>query len=156
MSLKGKRFRRDVGCTLIFLLDCDKHVERVDNKHTLFDGLAYNTCAYFFQLFWWESLTEHPDSVCNNDVNNEQHCRAYYMPNLWMRGQLFYCKRKKILFWFLFSSKRYPKYPDSVRHSCSFCIRRYSPCCKPVKLGHYSVLRPRILRVLLTLYGKMT
>ena len=34
--------------------------------------------------------------------------------------------------------------------------RRYSPCCKPVKPGHYSVLRPRILRVLLTLCGKMT
>ena len=27
---------------------------------------------------------------------------------------------------------------------------------KPVKPGHYSELRPRILRVLLTLYGKMT
>ena len=40
-------------------------------------------------------------------------------------------------------------------HNCSF-IRRYSPSCKPVKLGHYSVLRPRILRLLLTLYGKMT
>ena len=39
---------------------------------------------------------------------------------------------------------------------CSFCIRRYSPCCKPVKPGHYGVLRPRILLVLLTLYGKMT
>ena len=35
-------------------------------------------------------------------------------------------------------------------------IRRYSPCCKRVKLGHYSVLRPRILCLLLTLYGKMT
>ena len=41
-------------------------------------------------------------------------------------------------------------------HSCSFCIRRYSHCCTPVKPGYYSVLRPRILRVLLTLYGKMT
>ena len=36
------------------------------------------------------------------------------------------------------------------------CIRRYSPCCKPIKLGRYSVLRPRILPVLLALYGKMT
>ena len=34
--------------------------------------------------------------------------------------------------------------------------RRYSPCCKAVKPEHYSVLRPRILRVLLTLYGIMT
>ena len=45
---------------------------------------------------------------------------------------------------------------DSVSHSCSFCIRRYSPCCKPVKPGHYSVLGSRILRALLTLYGKVT
>ena len=44
------------------------------------------------------------------------------------------------------------KHPDSVSHSCSFCIRRYSPCCKPVKPGHYGVLRPRILLVLLTLW----
>ena len=29
------------------------------------------------------------------------------------------------------------------------------PVVKPVKPGHYSVLRPRILRVFLTLYGKM-
>ena len=35
-------------------------------------------------------------------------------------------------------------------------IRCYSPCFKPVKLGHYNILRPRILRFLLTLYGKMT
>ena len=51
---------------------------------------------------------------------------------------------------------RVSKTPDSVSHSCSFCFRQYSPCCKPVKLGHYSVLRPRILRVLLTVFGKMT
>ena len=36
-------------------------------------------------------------------------------------------------------------------HSCSLCIRRYSPCCKLVQPGHYT-----ILRVLLTLYGKIT
>ena len=42
-----------------------------------------------------------------------------------------------------------------VSHNCSF-IRRYSPCCKLVKLGHYSVLRSRSLRLLLSLYGKMT
>ena len=36
-------------------------------------------------------------------------------------------------------------------HSCSFCTRPYSPGCKPVKPGHCSVLRPRIVRVLLTL-----
>ena len=36
-------------------------------------------------------------------------------------------------------------------HSCSLCIRRYSPCCKPVQPGHYT-----ILHVLLNLYGKIT
>ena len=41
-------------------------------------------------------------------------------------------------------------------HSCSFCIRRYSPRCKPVKPGHDSALRPRILRVLLTLYWQFS
>ena len=51
---------------------------------------------------------------------------------------------------------RVSKTSDSVSHSCSFCIRRYSPYCKPVKPGHYSVLRPRIMHVLLTLYGEMT
>ena len=37
---------------------------------------------------------------------------------------------------------------------CEF-IHQYSPCWKPVKLGHLSVLRPRILRLFLTLYGKI-
>ena len=38
-----------------------------------------------------------------------------------------------------------------------FCLfRPYSLCCKPVKPGHYSVLRSHILRVLLTLFGEMT
>ena len=58
-------------------------------------------------------FTENPDSVCDNNVNNEQNVRVYYMPDLSMRDQLFYCKRK-MLFRLLFSSKRYPKYPDSV------------------------------------------
>ena len=40
---------------------------------------------------------------------------------------------------------------DQFSHSSSFCTRPYSPGCKPVKPGHCSVLRPRILRVLLTL-----
>ena len=38
----------------------------------------------------------------------------------------------------------------------AYVMGAYSPCCKPVKLGHYSVLGPRILRLLLTKYGKMT
>ena len=53
-----------------------------------------------------------------------------------------------ISFYFLV---RVSKTPDSVSHSCSFCIRRYS-----VKLGHHSAPRPRSLRVPPTLFGKMT
>ena len=53
-------------------------------------------------------------------------------------------KKKKILlvsiFYFIFASQFF-----QFSHGCSFCISRYSPCCKPVKPGHYSVLRPRIL-----------
>ena len=71
--------------------------------------------------------------------------------------------KKKLLFWLLFSivnlfsilKIRFIPQFDQISHNCSF-ICRYSPCCKPVKLGHYSVLWPGILRLLLTLYGKMT
>ena len=63
--------------------------------------------------------------------------------------------KKKMLFWLLFSGMSIQNILQ-FSHSCSFCICRYSPCCKPVKPGHYSVLRPRILCVLLTLHGKMT
>ena len=49
---------------------------------------------------------------------------------------------KIIMLWFI-----------QVSHNCSFSCR-YSPCCKLVKLGHYSVLRPRILHLLLALYDK--
>ena len=71
--------------------------------------------------------------------------------------------KKELLFWLLFSIVNLfsivkiwfiPRFVQ-FSHSCSF-IRWYSPSCKPVKLGHYSVSRPSILRLLLTLYGKMT
>ena len=71
--------------------------------------------------------------------------------------------KKELLFWLLFSIVNLfsivkiwiiPRFVQ-FSHNCSF-IRRYSPCCKPVKLGHYSVSRPSILRLFLTLYGKMT
>ena len=45
---------------------------------------------------------------------------------------------------------------DSLNHSCSFSIRWYSPRCKPAQPDHYNVLGSSILRVLLTLYGKVT
>ena len=74
-----------------------------------------------------------------------------------------YSTAKKFLFWLLFSMVnlfsilkiRFIPQFDQISHNCSF-ICRYSPCCKPNKLGHYSVLWPGILRLLLTLYGKMT
>ena len=58
-----------------------------------------------------------------------------------------------ILFWLLFSGKSIQNILQ-FSQSSSFWIWRYSPCWKPVKPGHYSVLWPRILRVLLTLHGK--
>ena len=112
--------------------------------------------------FIGKSIQKHPDSLCENDVNNEQNVCRYYMSNHWTRGWLFQCKNKK-LFWLLFSivnlfsivKIRFIPWFVQLSHNCSF-IHRYSPCCKPVKLGHYSVLRPGILCLLLTLYGKMT
>ena len=40
-------------------------------------------CYFAIGLYFLVRVfTEHPDSVCENDVNNEQNVRAYYMPNL--------------------------------------------------------------------------
>ena len=105
-------------------------------------------------LFFGKSIQKHPDSVWENDVNNEQNVRAYYAKPLNER-LIIILQKKTCYFGFYFLFYFHPSVRP-VSHSCSFCIRRYSPCCKPVKPGHYSVLRPRILRVLLTLYGKMT
>ena len=33
------------------------------------------------KLLFCSWLQKHPDSVCENDVNNEQNLCAYYMPN---------------------------------------------------------------------------
>ena len=116
----------------------------------------YKKNCYFAIGFYFlgKSIQKHPDSVCENGVNNEQTVRAYYVKPLNERLIILHQKNPVILasiFYFIFI-RRFVQFS----HSCSFCIRRYSPCCKPVKLGHYGVLRPRILRVLLTLYGKMT
>ena len=99
--------------------------------------------------FVGKSIQKSPDSVCEDDVNIEQNARAHYMRNHWMRKK----KYIYILFWLLFSGKSIQNILQ-FSHSCSFWICRYSPCCKPVKPGHYIVLRPRILRVLLNLYGR--
>ena len=117
------------------------------NKSLLFH---YKKNCYFAIGFYFlgKSIQKHPDSVCENDVNNEQNVGGYYMPNHWTRGW-FSTAKKNCYFGFYFLVR------VSKTSWFSF-IRRCSPCCKQVKLGHYSVLWLRILRLLLTLYGKMT
>ena len=46
-------------------------------------GLLFH---YKKSYFLGKSIQKYPDSVCENDVNNEQNVRAYYMPNHSMRG----------------------------------------------------------------------
>ena len=43
----------------------------------------YKKNCYFAIGFYFfgKSIQKHPDSVCENDVNNEQNVRAYYMPH---------------------------------------------------------------------------
>ena len=52
-----------------------------------------STCSWL--LFFGKSIQKRPDSVCEDDVNNEQNVLAHYMPNHWMRRKLFYRKKKK-------------------------------------------------------------
>ena len=49
------------------------------------------------------NIQKHPDSVCENDVNNEQNVRGYYMSNHWTRG--WFSTAKKLLVWLLFFGK---------------------------------------------------
>ena len=83
------------------------------NIYTLFDGLAYKRFIIPLQkkllfgnwfLFFGKSIQKHPDSVWENDVNNEQNVRAYYAKPLNERLIMYYCTRK-MLVWLLFSSK---------------------------------------------------
>ena len=103
----------------------------------------YKKSCYFFG----KSIQKYPDSVRENDVNNEQNSRVVYAKPL--NERLIILLQKKMLFWLLFCGKSIQNILQ-FSHSCSFCTRGYSPSCKPVKSGHYSILRPRILRVLLT------
>ena len=56
------------------------------NKVDLFYYKKLLFCNWL--LFFGKSIRKHPDSVCENDVNNGQNLGAYYtcMPNHWMRG----------------------------------------------------------------------
>ena len=47
-------------------------------------GLLFHYKKLFFcnwHLFFGKSIQKHSDSICENDVNNEQNLCAYYMPN---------------------------------------------------------------------------
>ena len=111
----------------------------------------------FYFYFWVRVFTEHPDSVCKNDVNSEQNVRLYSMPNEYEWEVNYFTAKEKCYLGFYFQV-RVSKISsaDSLNHSCSFCICRYSPCCKLVQPGHYSVLGSSILRVFLTLCAKVT
>ena len=63
----------------------------------------YKTNCYLAIGFYFLVIQKHPDSVWENDVNNEQNVLTYYAKPLNERF-IMYCKRK-MLFWLLFSSK---------------------------------------------------
>ena len=58
--------------------------------------------CYFAVGFYFlgKSIQKHPDSVCENDVNNEQTVRAYYEP---LNERLIILYKKTLLLWLLFS-----------------------------------------------------
>ena len=68
-------------------------------------GLLFHykkNCYFAIGLYFLgESIQKHPDSVCENDVNNEQTVRAYYAKSL--NERLIIPYKKNLLFWFLFS-----------------------------------------------------
>ena len=102
-------------------------------------------------LFFGKSIQKHPDSVWENDVKNEQNVRVYYAKPLNER-LIMYCKRK-MLFWLLFCSKSI----QNILILSAIVAPSPSAGIRPVvNRLNYSVLRPRILRFLLTSYGKMT
>ena len=63
----------------------------------------YKKDCYFAIGFYFlgKSIQNHPDSVCENDVNNEQTVRAYYAKPL--NERLIILHQKTPLFWHLFS-----------------------------------------------------
>ena len=75
-------------------------------------GLLFHyNIKYYFAIgfyFFGKSIQENPDSVCENDVNNEQNVRRYYICQT-IEREVDYStakKRKKtLLFWLLFFGK---------------------------------------------------
>ena len=88
--------------------------------------LPKNCCFTIGFYFFGKSIQKHPDSVCENVVNNEKNVRAYYIQTI--EWEVNYCTEKKSCFGFYFLVRVSTKNPDCVCHSCSFCIHRYSPC----------------------------
>ena len=95
----------------------------------------YKKNCYFAIGFYsfGNNIQKHPDSVCENDVNNEQNVRGYYMSNHWTRGWLFYCK-KKLLFWLLFSGK-------SIQNILILSVRVTLTTRKPVKCSLFDWIK---------------
>ena len=54
--------------------------------------------------FFGKSIQKHPDFVCENDVNNRQNVRGYYICQT-IEREVDYFTAKKNLFWLLFSGK---------------------------------------------------
>ena len=104
-----------------------------------------------------KSIKKHPDSLCENDNSNEVNVCAYYNLHAKLLNErlIILPSAKKCYFGFYFLV-RVSKTSSFCLCECSFCIHWYSPCCKLVKPGPYTVLRPHIFRVLLTFYSKMT
>jgi len=71
-------------------------------------GLLFHFKKNYFAIgfyFFGKRIQKHPDSVCKNDVNNEQNVCGYYMSNHWTRGWLFYCKKKIVILASIFNSQ---------------------------------------------------
>ena len=73
-------------------------------NHRIRGLLLHYQKNYYFAIglyFVGKSIQKHPDSVCDNDVNNEQTVRAYYAKPL--NERLIILHQKNLLFWLLFS-----------------------------------------------------
>ena len=84
------------------LLNCYNCYAKPSNKRFIIP-LQKTIAIWQLVSIFCKSIQKHPDSVWENDVNNEQNVRTYYAKPLNER-LIMYCKRK-MLFWLLFSSK---------------------------------------------------
>ena len=137
-----------------------KEPTSIFNKCTLFDGLAYNMCGYFASCV---VFFQAPQGRGKIRAMGKFVRLCYRLLNHLIRGTLLHCKKIVILqlaYIFLIRVFRntlipFVKMASTMNKMFSYVMSVYSPYCKPVKLGHYSVLPSHILRILLTKYGKM-